>query len=160
MWSSNSGSRAFEDDELAIDFLGLGRCPGWRVGEDWRNICSDSGSSGLNHGLGLKEVEPEYRKNKLHLRDEVLHVRDVGFGQEWDRGGGTIMNGCSVGFFCQRDQATLNVSSMRLRDVLVLADNDRTADPELLGLVVYSIWIHSQNNLPHNSVPDRAARSG
>ena len=46
------------------------------------------------------------------------------------------MNRCSVGFFCQRDQATLNVSSMRLRDVLVLADDDRTADPELLGLVV------------------------
>ena len=114
-----------------MDLLGLGRGPGWRVGEDWGNVGGDSGSIGLDHWFGLKEVEPEYRKNKLHLRDEVLHVRDVGFGQEWDRRGGTIVNGCSVGFFCQRDQATLNVSSMRLRDVLVLADDDRTADPEL-----------------------------
>jgi hypothetical protein len=46
------------------------------------------------------------------------------------------MNGGSVGFFCQRDQATLDVSSMRLGDVLVLADDDRTADPELFGLVI------------------------
>jgi hypothetical protein len=46
------------------------------------------------------------------------------------------VNGGSIGLFCQRDQATLDVSSVRLGDVLVLADDDRTADPELLGLVV------------------------
>jgi hypothetical protein len=35
-----------------------------------------------------------------------------------------------------RDQATFDVPSMRLGDVLVLANDDRTADPELFGLVV------------------------
>jgi hypothetical protein len=30
LWSSDSGSRAFEDDELAMDLLGLCRCPGWK----------------------------------------------------------------------------------------------------------------------------------
>src|SRR5690606_1349873 len=89
---------------------------------------------------------------------EVLHVGDVRFWKQWQWGCRSVVNRRPISQLGERNQPALQVSTVRLRDVLVLADDDRTAGPEVLCFISIMRGQTNQHVVPFAKVHRVAER--